>query len=47
MLKLLHELIKGNELKLSLTGVSAKGGLAVVLAFLLAAMVLIYLTVRT
>jgi hypothetical protein len=39
MLKLLQELIKGNELTISLTRVTAKGGLAVLLAFIFATIV--------
>lgn len=41
MLKLLQELIKGNELTISPTRISAKGGLAVLLAFILAMMAFI------
>jgi hypothetical protein len=43
MLKLLHEILKGNELTISLTRVTAKGTLAVVLAFVFAVMIFLYL----
>lgn len=43
MLNLLHEILKGNELTISLKGVSAKGTLAVFLAFLFATMIFLYL----
>lgn len=45
MFKLLQELIKGNELTISLTRVTAKGGLAVMLAFILMVMALVLLTI--
>jgi hypothetical protein len=39
MQKLLQELAKGNEITISLTRISAKGGFAVFLAFVLAIMI--------
>jgi hypothetical protein len=43
MFKLLHELLKGNELTITPLRVTAKGALAVLLAYLTATMVFLYL----
>lgn len=44
MYKLLQEFAKGNEITISLTRVSAKGGFAVLLAFIFAVALLLRIT---